>query len=274
VPRFSIGSIVGKLHLSRVPALGAALLRAPRHCLRTLASLDPPRSRRRTSLDLAVLIVLGAALVGLTRWTAHWPVLTEHPLSFGATFAAQLVVYALAAGWVVLRRPAARGALLVIVLVALATRVVFVSQVPSASNDIYRYIWDGRIQARGGNPYRYPPADPALAAYRDPAIYRNINRKPVPTIYPPVAQGIFRVIYALHPDSVAWTRLALAGFDLVAILVIAGLLVRLGQRPERVVLYAWHPLLILELGHSGHLDVVAIAFLALALRARLASRPI
>lgn len=242
--------------------------------LSLVANSQPGHSRRRAACDLAILFALGAALVGLTLWMAHWPVPAFQPRSYAITLAAQLAVYALAAGWVVLRRPDARGALLVIVLVAVATRIAFVPQAPTISNDIYRYVWDGRIQAQGINPYRYPPADPALAAYRDPVIYENINRKPVPTIYPPVAQGLFRAIYAIHPDSVVWTRLVLAGFDLVTILVLAGLLARLGLRPERVMLYAWHPLLILELGHSGHLDVVAIAFLALALWTRLANRPI
>ena len=62
--------------------------------------------------------------------------------------------------------------------------------------------------------------------------------------------------------------------DLLTILVIAGLLRRLGLRPERAILYAWHPLLILEVGSSGHVDVVAIFFLMLALWARVGGRPV
>jgi ubiquinone/menaquinone biosynthesis C-methylase UbiE len=230
--------------------------------------------RRRAVVDLGVLVVLGVALVALTGRMAGWPDVTARPQAYAVALVAQLVVYALAACWVVVRRPDARGALAVIVLAALAARVAFVSQAPTVSDDIFRYVWDGRIQAQGINPYRYPPADPALAAYRDDEIYAHVNRKAVPTIYPPVAQGIFRALYAVYPDSVAWTRLALAGFDLVTMLVIAGLLARLGQRPERVILYAWHPLLILELGHSGHLDVAAITFLMLALWTRLGNRPV
>lgn len=252
------------------------------HTLRTLrrwntalAALDAPTpSRRRALCDLGVLALLGGVLVGLALWSAHWPVLTDHPRSFVVTLLAQLAVYGLAAGWVILRRPPARAALLLIVMVALATRVAFAAQTPTASHDIYRYVWDGRIQAQVVNPYRYAPSDPALVTYRDPAIYEHIDRKGVTTIYPPVAQGLFRAIYWLHPDSVTWTKLALIGFDLLTVLVLVGLLLRLGQRPERVLLYAWHPLLILELGHSGHLDVAAVCFLLLALWARLADRPV
>ncbi len=85
-------------------------LQALRRCNLSLASLDPPRPRRRVALDLVVLAALGLALLGLTLWMAHWPVLVVHPRGYAVTFLAQLAVYALAAGWVVRRRPHAAGA--------------------------------------------------------------------------------------------------------------------------------------------------------------------
>lgn len=231
-------------------------------------------SRRRAALDLGVLAALGVPLVALVGWMGRWSKLPDQPVAYTVLLAAQLAVYGLAVGWLIRRRPPARRALAIVFLVALAARLTLVPQVPTASDDIYRYVWDGRIQALGINPYRYAPNDPALARYRDEAIYSHVNRQGVPTIYPPVAQAAFRAVYQLHPDSVAWTKLAFVGLDLATVGVIAGLLSRLGLRPERALLYAWHPLLILELGHSGHVDVVAILFLALALRARLAGSPV
>ena len=227
----------------------------------------------RPALNLTLLVLLGAGIILLNGWMARWRSVPEHPRAFTIVLVGQLLLYATGALWVTVRRLPLRGALAIIVLVALASRLVFVAQAPTISDDIYRYVWDGRIQAAGLNPYRYVPADPALTDYRDEAIYPFINRKAVPTIYPPVAQGLFRAIYALHRDSVAWTRIAFSGFDLLTIVVIAGLLLRLGLRPEQVLLYAWHPLLILELGHSGHIDIVTICFLTLALWARLSDRP-
>lgn len=235
---------------------------------------DAPWASRRTTLcDLGVLGGLGAGIVALNLWLAHWAAIPAHPRAFLAALVAQLVLYGLAAGWIVFRRVPTRGALAIIVLVALAARLAFVAQAPTVSDDVYRYVWDGRIQVAGINPYRYAPDDPHLAAYRDERIYPHINRRGVPTIYPPVAQLVFSVIYALHTDSIAWTRIAFTGFDLLTILVLASLLRRLGLRPERVLLYAWHPLLILELGHSGHVDIVMICFLVLALHARIGNRP-
>jgi len=231
-----------------------------------------PQTRSRTLLDLGVLACCGIVLVALTHTIAQWRVVATHYHTFTALFVIELALYALAAAWVIRRKPPVRWTLALIFLIAFCARLAFIPQMPTVSDDVYRYVWDGRIQVAGINPYRYAPNDPAVARFRDRAIYPGINRKPVPTIYPPVAQGVFRLIYALHPNSVAWTKFALSVLDLATMAILVILLVRAGIRPERVLLYAWHPLLILEVGHSGHIDVVAALFIALALWARTVDR--
>jgi alpha-1,6-mannosyltransferase len=59
---------------------------------------------------------------------------------------------------------------------AIALRALLLTAPPILSTDIYRYVWDGRVQAAGIDPYRYIPADPALASLRDPVVYPQINR--------------------------------------------------------------------------------------------------
>ena len=89
----------------------------------------------------------------------------------------------------------ARTGLIVILGLALAMRLVLVGVEPLLSTDLYRYIWDGRVQAAGINPYAHVPADPALAALRDAAIYPHINRADYAvTAYPPVAQMFFLAV--------------------------------------------------------------------------------
>jgi hypothetical protein len=138
---------------------------------------------------------------------------------------------------------------------------------PPHSTDIYRYIWDGRVQADGINPYRYIPAGPALAHLRDSAIYENVNRKEyAPTIYPPMAQAVFFLASRVS-ESVAMMKAAMLAFEALAIFALIELL-RARRLPTVLVsLYALHPLAIWEIAGSGHVDIIAIACMLLALLA-------
>ncbi len=221
---------------------------------------------------LAVLVLLGAGLVAGSWQLAQWSFVPGHPVGFGVLLAAELILYALASVWVIRRQPPSRSTFILVFIVAAVARLLLVPLTPTFSDDVYRYVWDGRIQAAGINPYEYPPNAPELARFRDVPIYPGINRKPVRTIYPPVAQAFFRLVYALHPDSLPWTKLALVVCDLAVCAVLAWLLRAFGMRPERVILYAWHPLPVIEVAHSGHLDVVAVLFVVLAVGARVSRR--
>src|SRR5205085_8955923 len=128
-----------------------------------------------------------------------------------------------------------------------------------------RYVWDGRVQAAGINPYRYVPADPALAFLRDQDIFPHINRADyAPTAYPPAAQAIFFLATRIQETGTA-IKLVVTGFEAVTIAAILALLRCDGLPPERVLIYAWHPLPIWEFAGAGHIDAAAIAFLCLAL---------
>jgi alpha-1,6-mannosyltransferase len=132
------------------------------------------------------------------------------------------------------------------------------------SNDLFRYIWDGRVQAAGINPYLYVPADPALSALRDAAIYPFINRADyAPTIYPPSSQIVFYLVTRISEAPIAM-KAAMVAFEGLAVWTMLQLLALRGLRRSRILLYAWHPLPLWEFARSGHLDIIAIAFLLLA----------
>ena len=84
-----------------------------------------------------------------------------------------------------------RAPVLVILAFALLFRLSLLSTEPRLSTDLYRHLWDGRVQMAGINPYCYAPEHEALQPLRDNAVYRWINRKEFPTIYPAGAQLIF-----------------------------------------------------------------------------------
>src|ERR1700677_4610524 len=69
-----------------------------------------------------------------------------------------------------------RGAVWLVIAVALAARIGPLIAPPFLSTDIFRYVWDGRVQAAGISPYRYLPADPALTALRDAEVFPHIAR--------------------------------------------------------------------------------------------------
>ncbi len=155
--------------------------------------------------------------------------------------------------------------LMVILPFALLFRVLLLPAAPVLSTDIYRYIWDGRVQAHGINPYAYAPSSEALRTLRDRAIYPRINRIDSPTIYPAGAQILFHVLNRMGIQSAVAFKAAVSAFDLGSICVLILILMRLKLPTERVLVYAWHPLVIYELAGNGHLDGVMLFFVLLAL---------
>ena len=178
----------------------------------------------------------------------------------------QLIIY-FAVVWLSLRTNDSRQILLLGLIFAALFRISILFSPPYLSDDVYRYVWDGRVQSAGINPYRYIPADESLAKLRDDRIYPNINRREYArTIYPPVAEGVFLLITRIS-ESVTWMKAAMVGFEAIAVWALIQLLVSFGFTRQRVLIYAWHPLVVWEFAGSGHLDAMVIAFIALALLA-------
>ena len=200
------------------------------------------------------LVRLVAIAAGLTALTAVGPALH---LAFGGW--ALMPIFAAAAIGILLALRIAkdadqRGALLVILAGAVAMRLALLFFEPYLSTDIYRYVWDGRVQAAGINPYRYMPAAAELSHLRDAAIFPKINRADTAvTVYPPVAQATFLALTRFG-ESVVAMKLGLVAFEAVTVAVLIALLHRLGRPATRVVAYAWHPLALWEIAGSGHVD--------------------
>lgn len=146
-----------------------------------------------------------------------------------------------------------------ILVAAVAFRLCLVPLEPDLlSKDMYRYIWDGRVQQQGINPYRYPPDSEALKSLRDDRIYPSINRKNHPTIYPAGAQVFFRIFYGVAGDRVVGHKAVMVLFDVLTLLLLAALLRAYGFAPARVIVYAWNPLVIFEIAYSGHLEGLTV----------------
>ena len=204
-----------------------------------------------------MLILLGHA------WLARQGDLSLHVPGLVLVSALQCVVLALALYLMSTARKGLEARLEAreIFLWALAFRLLYLPGPPTLSDDIYRYLWDGHMTASGHNPYTLPPA--AFAETRPPgleAVLLGVNHPSLVTIYPPGAQFIFALSHILAPGLMGMKALIIC-FDMGII----ALLLRLCPVPSAVLLYAWHPLSVIESACSGHIEPAAIFFLVLGI---------
>jgi len=133
-----------------------------------------------------------------------------------------------------------------------------------ADDDIHRYVWDGRLQRLGYNPYIVVPSDPAAKGLHTPET-RNLNNPDLPSPYPPGAQLFFRAVTAIHESAFALkVAFVICEFAIVFVLLDVVRCTRQGQRAHLVLAYAWNPLLAIEVAGSGHIDIVGALLLVVS----------
>ncbi len=209
---------------------------------------------RRILAAAVIMVIADVALVFSLAAHVQW----------GWHLLAAALVFGALAWWV--RRDlgtVSRPALLMITVAVQATGLLVF---PLTSDDIYRYVWDGRVQLAGIDPYRFVPIDPALSFLRDAQLFPPggppaINRPGVHTIYPPGAQALFTAVAFLLPTSLGLAGLrVVAGAAVVVTTVLLGHY--LGPRRGLALLYGANPLVMIEAANGGHLDaLVALAVL-------------
>jgi hypothetical protein len=143
----------------------------------------------------------------------------------------------------------------IIIIFAMLFRVLLVPATPSVlSKDMYRYIWDGRVQQNGINPYRHPPDADELKGLRD--------------------KKFFRLFHILVGDRVAGYKGLMVVFDVLTLFVLLALLRVYGFEETRLMIYAWNPLVIFEIAYSGHLEGLTVFWMVLALYLNATNRQI
>jgi hypothetical protein len=135
----------------------------------------------------------------------------------------------------------------------------FLLMPPGADDDVHRYVWDGRVQRLGYNPYIVVPSDPVLGGLHTPET-RTLNNPDVPSPYPAGAQLFFRAITAIR-ESIFALKVAFVVCDLAIVLVYLDILRCSRQGAHWVLAYAWNPLLATEVAGSGHIDIVGALLL-------------
>jgi hypothetical protein len=196
-----------------------------------------------------------------------------------------------AAGALVVLRLRLRTALLLVVLAGILLPVVSLAPKAPLSDDLYRYAWDGDVQAHGIDPYRYTPRAPQLDDLHTSWIWPSvaecrslhrrddctlINRADDHTIYPPVAEVYFLAIHETHLYELRDRGVELAGL-LVTLALLAAMLALLraeGRDPRLAAFWALGPMAALEMTSDAHVDGLAALLSVLAFLALRRHRPL
>ncbi len=151
---------------------------------------------------------------------------------------------------------------------AVLFRLIALPLPPSLSDDGYRYVWDGLLQLGGVNPYAFRPSDPALAGWQA-GLSERLNSADYYSVYPPASQLVF-ALGGVFGWPVGWTviKAVFVGIELAGVWALSRLV-----SARALVLYAWHPLVVIETAGQGHTEAGMAGMLLLAVWAFRRRRP-
>jgi len=156
---------------------------------------------------------------------------------------------------------------------AFCWRLALVPAVPLLSDDVYRSVWEGRVQLHGGNPYAWAdrPESERWRPLRDDS-WERMNHRDYTAVYPPLWQLAMRAVMSIYAAPIA-VKLFLVACEALALFALGALCARRGLARERLLVWAWSPLALVEIAGSGHNEPLGLLFVVLALLALDTGRP-
>lgn len=142
-------------------------------------------------------------------------------------------------------------------------RLLFISHIPALSQDFYRFLWDGQLQALGISPYAHTPEfwmEQGLNFPLQAELFQGMGDLSAShySNYPPLSQYLFWIAVSLFPKSLMGQLISLRSLLLLADLLLfffgSKLLKLLKLAPERIAFYFLNPLIILELSGNLHFE--------------------
>lgn len=146
---------------------------------------------------------------------------------------------------------------------AVLFRLLLLFTVPSLSDDVYRYLWDGHVAHNGISPYAYAIEDPRLDHLEVP-VRTQANNTWMASPYLPAAQLVFSSLTFAFPLNPLFVQMAMVVFDLLGAWLLSRLLLLAALPTRRLLLYLWNPLMVVEVAHSAHIDAWMILLALLA----------
>ncbi len=217
---------------------------------------------------LVTLIITGLIVEGLCVAIASIGDIKENIPGFSFLYTASFIAYAFAIFYVSRNvesteqdSNSSKKILWAVLVFSLIFRLTLLPATPS--DDLYRYLWEGKLQLNWFNPYSLPPESSSLEALRD-SFFSSINHKHLTTIYPPLTLMVFAMAdYVSH--SFLSMKSAFLLFDVLTMFLIVRFLRVMGKDPINVLIYAWSPLVLISFAARGHCDSLQIFLVVLAL---------
>jgi alpha-1,6-mannosyltransferase len=210
------------------------------------------------------VLALGAILLGSLFICSH-SFSTRGDVSFLISLAVAGIAYLLAIREFFSTPRFPRHVIVIGLALAGLWHLQFLRLPPGSDDDIHRYVWDGRVQRLGYDPYEVVPGDPAFSRLHTPET-RTLNHPDVPSPYPAGAELFFRAVTAIYESTFA-LKAAFVICDFAIVLLLLDTLRRSQQGMHWVLAYAWNPLLATEVAGSGHVDIVGALLLVLSFAA-------
>ncbi|MFZ9982130.1 MAG: hypothetical protein ACO3FI_08880, partial [Cyclobacteriaceae bacterium] len=154
----------------------------------------------------------------------------------------------------------------VLIVLSITFRLVFIFSVPVLSDDFYRFIWDGELWVNGINSFAHTPREivTRFDIQRLEELFPFIYGKDYHTVYPPVAQLVFRLSAYVSANllvSVLVLRLVIYVFEFCTLWILWRLLKALNLPVNNLFIYALNPLIILEFSGNLHHEAYVIFFM-------------
>lgn len=206
-----------------------------------------------------------------------WIAFGIEQMDFGLLFPAYSLLFA---GYVWIAASPGKKHTSFFLALAVFLRLLLLFAFPNLSDDVYRFIWDGRLIAAGYNPFGYLPRDlveqPPPDFLPDRELFELLNSPDYFTVYPPLAQGVFAFAAYIFPEDIYWSaflmKVPLIALDIGNVWLIMGLLKWLDRPVSSVLWYALNPLILLEISGNLHFEGVMLFFFLLSWLALLQGR--
>lgn len=148
-----------------------------------------------------------------------------------------------------------------LIIIFFLLKILFINTEPIGSDDYYRYIWDGKVQANGINPFLYQPNSVKLNSLHSDLLPDKVSYPYIKTIYFPVAQWIFVLAYKISGENAIGLKLIYLLFEFITLLALYYMLKRYDISLKYILIYATLPLITFQFFIDAHIDIVGTALM-------------